>query len=223
MDELIRNIAIYALPIIFAITLHEAAHAYAARYFGDDTAYAAGRMSINPLKHIDPFGTILLPLALYLSVGFVFGYAKPVPVDFARLNNPRRDSAWVALAGPGANIVMTLMWMALGYALVQFGVTGPIPHRMVLAGIFANLGMCAFNLLPLPPLDGSRVVMSALPNRLANRFARLEPYGIFILLLLLVLSHFGFPNIFSFLMKPVLALGLFLLHLIQSPLSLFVK
>lgn len=223
MDELIRNIAIYALPIIFAITLHEAAHAYAARYFGDDTAYAAGRMSINPIKHIDPFGTVLMPLALYLSVGFAFGYAKPVPVDFARLNNPRRDSAWVALAGPGANVAMTLMWMALGYALVQFGVTVRALHQMVLGGIFANLGMCAFNLLPLPPLDGSRVVMSALPGKLANKFARLEPYGIFLLLGLLLLSHSRFPHLLDFLVKPLLALGLYLLHLIDSPLSLLVK
>ncbi|HEX9173624.1 MAG TPA: site-2 protease family protein [Telluria sp.] len=223
MDELIRNIAVYALPVLFAITLHEAAHAYAARFFGDNTAYAAGRMSLNPLKHVDPFGTILMPLALYLTTGFVFGYAKPVPVDFARLNNPKRDMAWVALAGPGANFVMALMWLVFGYLLAIFHVTELFPHKVALAGLFANLLMFAFNLLPLPPLDGSRVVMSLLPNRLAYKYARLEPYGIFILLGLLVLSRYGFPNLLGFWISPVMAFGDYVLRLIASPLSLFVN
>ena len=223
MDELIRNIAVYALPVLFAITLHEAAHAYAARYFGDNTAYAAGRMSLNPLKHVDPFGTILMPLALYLSTGFVFGYAKPVPVDFARLKNPKRDMAWVALAGPGANFLMALMWLVFGYALVIFGVGEMFPHKVAQAGILANLLMFAFNLLPLPPLDGSRVVMSALPGKLAYKYARLEPYGIFILLGLLVLSRFGLPNLLGFWVYPLMKIGDYALHLIASPLSFFVK
>jgi Zn-dependent protease len=129
MDELIRNIAVYALPVLFAITLHEAAHAYAAKFFGDNTAYAAGRMSLNPINHIDPFGTILIPVLLYLSTGFVFGYAKPVPIDFSRLRNPKRDMAWVALAGPGANFLMALLWLIFAAMLVFFDVNEPFPHK----------------------------------------------------------------------------------------------
>jgi Zn-dependent protease len=217
MDELIRNIAVYALPVLFAITLHEAAHAYAARYFGDNTAYAAGRMSLNPIKHIDPFGTILIPLALYLTTGFVFGYAKPVPVDFARLKNPKRDMAWVALAGPGANFVMALMWLVFGAMLVLFGINEEFPHKMAQAGVLANLLMFAFNLLPIPPLDGSRVVISLLPNAIAYKYARLEPYGFFIVLALL------YMNLLGFWVGPVMAVARFALGLIASPLNLLLS
>jgi Zn-dependent protease len=217
MDELIRNIAVYALPVLFAITLHEAAHAYAARYFGDNTAYAAGRMSLNPIKHIDPFGTILIPLALYLTTGFVFGYAKPVPVDFARLKNPKRDMAWVALAGPGANFVMALMWLVFGAMLVLFGINEEFPHKVAQAGVLANLLMFAFNLLPIPPLDGSRVVISLLPNAIAYKYARLEPYGFFIVLALL------YMNLLGFWVGPVMAVARFALGLIASPLNLLVS
>jgi Zn-dependent protease len=212
--ELIRNIAVYALPVLFAITLHEAAHAYVARYFGDNTAYAAGRMTLNPLVHIDIVGTIVIPIALYLTTGFVFGYAKPVPIDFGRLRNPKRDMAWVALAGPGANFVMALMWLILAVLLVAFNVNEEFPHKVAQAGLFTNLLMFAFNLLPIPPLDGGRVLTSVLPNRLAYKFARIEPYGFFIVLALI------FMNLLAFWVMPVMTLGRVLLQLIASPLTL---
>ncbi|MCA1854794.1 site-2 protease family protein [Massilia oculi] len=212
--ELIRNIAVYALPVLFAITLHEAAHAYVARYFGDNTAYAAGRMTLNPLVHIDVFGTIVIPIALYLTTGFVFGYAKPVPVDFARLRNPKRDMAWVALAGPAANFIMAFLWLVLAVLLVAFGVDEAFPHKVAQAGLIANLLMFAFNLLPIPPLDGGRVLTSLLPNTLAYKFARIEPYGFFIVLGLI------FFNLLAFWVMPVMGLGRMLLQLIASPLTL---
>lgn len=212
--ELIRNIAVYALPVLFAITLHEAAHAYVARYFGDNTAYAAGRMTLNPLVHVDIFGTIVIPIALYLTTGFVFGYAKPVPVDFNRLRNPKRDMAWVALAGPGANFIMALMWLILALLLVAFGVGEEFLHKVAQAGVFANLLMFAFNLLPIPPLDGGRVLTSMLPNTLAYKFARIEPYGFFIVLGLI------FFNLLAFWVWPVMNLGHMLVELIASPIRL---
>ena len=214
MDELIRNIAVYALPVLFAITLHEAAHAYVARYFGDNTAYAAGRMTLNPLVHIDIFGTIVIPIALYLTTGFVFGYAKPVPVDFSRLRNPKRDMAWVALAGPAANFIMAFLWLILAVLLVAFNVNEDFPHKVAQAGLFSNLLMFAFNLLPIPPLDGGRVLTSMLPNTLAYKFARIEPYGFFIVLGLI------FFNLLAFWVMPVMTLGRVLLQLIASPLTL---
>ena len=217
MDETIRNIAVYALPVLFAITLHEAAHAYVARFFGDNTAYAAGRMTLNPLVHIDIFGTIAIPLALYLTTGFVFGYAKPVPVDFGRLRNPKRDMAWVALAGPGANFIMALGWLILGILLVAFGVQEAFPHKVAQAGIIANLLMFAFNLLPIPPLDGGRVLTSLLPNRLAYQFARIEPYGFYIVLALL------FFNLLSFWVMPVMQLGRILIQLFATPFSMLLR
>jgi len=217
MDETIRNIAVYALPVLFAITLHEAAHAYVARFFGDNTAYAAGRMTLNPLVHIDIFGTIVIPLALYLTTGFVFGYAKPVPVDFGRLRNPKRDMAWVALAGPGANFIMALGWLILGILLVAFGVQEAFPHKVAQAGIIANLLMFAFNLLPIPPLDGGRVLTSLLPNRLAYQFARIEPYGFYIVLALL------FFNLLSFWVMPVMQLGRILIQLFATPFSMLLR
>jgi Zn-dependent protease len=214
MDEIIRNIAVYALPVLFAITLHEAAHAYAARYFGDNTAYAQGRMTLNPLSHVDLFGTIIIPIALYLTSGFVFGYAKPVPVQFGNLRNPKRDMAWVALAGPLANFIMALLWLILAVVLVAMNVGEEFPHKVAQAGIVTNLLIFAFNLFPLPPLDGGRVVTSMLPHRLAFRFAKIEPYGFFILLALL------YFNVLSFWVQPVMWLGGQAVKLIASPITM---
>ena len=184
MNDLIQTVAVYVLPVIFAITLHEAAHAYAARYFGDNTAYAAGRMTLNPIVHIDPVGTILVPILLYFSTGgaFLFGYAKPVPVDFGRLRNPKRNMRWVAFAGPASNLLMGFIWAMLGILLSAFNVTEPFFYEMVKAGVMVNLVVFAFNLFPIPPLDGGRVMYSLLPEKIANQYAKLEPYGFFIVL-----------------------------------------
>lgn len=190
----IQTIAVYALPVLFAITLHEAAHAYAAKYFGDNTAFREGRMSLNPVKHIDLFGTIIIPILLYIATDgkFVFGYAKPVPVDFSALRNPKKQMAWVALAGPAANFVMALGWMVLSLLLGAAGVEEDFFLRMVGAGILTNILMFAFNLVPIPPLDGGRIVTSLLPNRLAYRFAQIEPYGFFIVLALIYFKILNF-------------------------------
>jgi Zn-dependent protease len=214
MDEIIRNIAVYALPVLFAITLHEAAHAYAARYFGDNTAYAQGRMTLNPLSHIDVFGTIVIPVLLYVTSGFVFGYAKPVPVQFGNLRNPKRDMAWVALAGPLANFIMALLWLIFAIVLVATNVGEEFPHKVAQAGIVTNLLIFAFNLFPLPPLDGGRVVTSMLPHRLAFKFAKIEPYGFFILLALL------YFNVLAFWVQPVMWLGGQAVKLIASPITM---
>ena len=211
MDEIIRNIAVYALPVLFAITLHEAAHAYAARHFGDNTAYAQGRMTLNPLVHVDLFGTIIIPIALYVTSGFVFGYAKPVPVQFGNLRNPKRDMAWVALAGPLANFVMAVMWLVFAVLLNALDVSEEFPHAVARAGLVTNLLIFAFNLFPLPPLDGGRVVTSMLPHRLAFQFAKIEPYGFFILLALL------YFNVLAFWVQPVMWLGAQLVQLVATP------
>jgi Zn-dependent protease len=217
MDETIRNIAVYALPVIFAITLHEAAHAYVAKYFGDTTAFAAGRMTLNPLVHIDLFGTIIIPTALYLTTGFVFGYAKPVPIDFNRLRNPKRDMAWVALAGPGANFIMALMWLIFAILLTFFKVDEVFPHRVAHAGVLANVLMFAFNLIPIPPLDGGRIVTSLLPNKLAYKFAQIEPYGFFIVLALL------YFQILNFWVGPMMLLANGALNVLATPLTFLIR
>ncbi|MBA5607842.1 site-2 protease family protein [Duganella sp. FT3S] len=210
-----QTILVYALPVLFAITLHEAAHAYAARYFGDSTAYLAGRMSMNPLKHIDLLGTIIIPIMLYLATDgkFVFGYAKPVPVDFSALRNPKKQMAWVALAGPAANFVMALGWMILSYLEMGAGVTEPFFVRMAQAGILTNILMFAFNLVPIPPLDGGRILTSALPHAMAYKFARIEPYGFYIVLALI------YFKILNFFVVPLAMLTEFVLHTLLTPLS----
>ncbi|MFC5548146.1 site-2 protease family protein [Massilia aerilata] len=213
MDEQIRNLAVYALPVLFAITMHNAAQAYAAKYFGDMTAFAAGRVTTNPLAHIDPFGTVILPALLYLTTGFAFGYAKPLPIDYGRLRKPKRDMAFVALAGTAANFGMALLWLLLGMFLDYFGVTEPFPNRVAQAGVLTNLVLLAFNLLPIPPMDGGRVLFSLLPNKLAYKFARIEPYGFFILLGLMLLKLLPYWVI------PVIAVAQLLLQVIVYPLS----
>ncbi len=195
MESLIQLVAIAALPVIFAITLHEAAHGYAARHFGDPTAWQAGRISLNPLRHIDLFGTILLPLGILLlsSGGMLFGYAKPVPVDFGRLRQPKRDMLWVAAAGPASNLAMALFWAALlklAWELPSNLYTLPL-SEMSKIGISVNLVLLVLNLLPLPPLDGGRIAVSLLPGRLAWQFSRIEPFGFPILILLLLTGILG--------------------------------
>ncbi|MEG2049764.1 MAG: site-2 protease family protein, partial [Comamonas sp.] len=177
--QLIQTVLIYALPVLFAITIHEAAHGYAARHFGDNTAAMMGRITLNPIKHIDPIGTILMPLMLYFATSgaFLFGYAKPVPVRFDQLRNPKRDMIWVALAGPASNFVQAIFWALVLVMLVALGQNERFFLEMCRAGITVNLVMWAFNLFPLPPLDGGRILVGLLPWKQAQAVARVEPYG----------------------------------------------
>jgi Zn-dependent protease len=174
--------------VIFAITLHEAAHGYAAKYFGDRTAYMMGRVTLNPFSHIHWVGTILLPLLLYFSTSgaLIFGYAKPVPVNFGNLKNPKRDMVWVALAGPGVNLIQAIVWALLYVVYTDFGVTEKFFFAMCKAGVLSNVVMFAFNLFPLPPLDGGRIVVGLLPLKQAYQFSRIEPYGFFIVMALVL-------------------------------------
>ena len=193
LSTLLTNIVIAAPPVIFAITLHEAAHGYVARHFGDPTAWLAGRISLNPLRHIDPVGTLLVPGLIlatsYFAAGsaMLFGWAKPVPVDFGRLRHPKREMLWVALAGPAVNLLMALVWTGLLKLLMLMPLmeySRPLAE-MSLTGIEVNLVLMVLNLLPLPPLDGGRVAVSLLPHPLAWKFAQLERWGFPILLLLM--------------------------------------
>jgi Zn-dependent protease len=195
MEHTIRLIALYAIPGIFAITLHEAAHGYAARHFGDPTADQAGRITLNPIRHIDLMGTIVIPvLILIASQGkYAFGWAKPVPVNFGRLRNPKRDMLWVAAAGPGANLLMAILWAFVIKAMQGVPVnyfTEPV-LLMARGGIIVNAVLMVLNLLPLPPLDGGRIAVSLLPHRLAYRFAKVEPFGMIILVVLMLLGVLG--------------------------------
>ncbi len=197
--SLIQKIAVFAIPVIFAITLHEAAHGYVARFFGDMMAAAAGRITVNPLKHIDPIGTIVVPLVILISSkllgggAILFGWAKPVPVNFSQLRRPKQDMLWVAAAGPGINFVMAVFWalmIQIGHALGSSFASAPL-MLMGAAGVFINVILMALNLIPLPPLDGGRIAVSLLPYRAAVQYARLEPYGLFILLGLLFTGILG--------------------------------
>jgi Zn-dependent protease len=191
--NLIQKITVFALPLIFAITLHEAAHAYAARHFGDSTAYMLGRMTLNPIKHIDPIWTIVVPLLTLLLSPFVFGAAKPVPVNFGALRNPKRDMIWVAAAGPAANLAMMLGWAAAGKLLTLAPASAPIVFLLLMAkaGIFVNALLMVFNLFPLLPLDGGRMLAGVLPGRISYLFSRTEPYGMFILIALILTGVMG--------------------------------
>lgn len=189
----IQTIVIYALPVIFAITLHEAAHGYVAKHFGDSTAYMLGRVSLNPVRHIDLVGTIIVPIVTLLLGGILFGWAKPVPVNFGQLRRPKQDMLWVAIAGPAANLAMAVFWALIIKAstlVPETYFTLPLV-RMGQAGVMINVVLMVLNLLPLPPLDGGRVAVSLLPNPLAYRFSRIEPYGLIILVILFVTHILG--------------------------------
>ncbi len=194
MDNLILSLAINALPVIFAITLHEAAHGYVARHFGDPTAWQAGRISLNPLRHVDPVGTLLVPAMLLLisQGGLLFGWAKPVPVDFGRLRRPKQDMLWVAAAGPGVNLLMALGWAAFIKLILLTASPGNTAAalwvQMGVAGVSINVVLMLLNLLPIPPLDGGRIMVSLLPHPWAWKFSRIEPYG-FVILLALLFTH----------------------------------
>jgi Zn-dependent protease len=206
MDNVILTLVVYALPVIFAITLHEAAHGYAARHFGDMTAANLGRISLNPARHIDPVGTLLVPVLILavsnvtMGQGILFGWAKPVPVNFSRCRNPRQDMLWIAGAGPGANLLMALAW---GLALKASLLFPEMPFAKALAemgraGLLVNASLMLLNLLPILPLDGGRMLVSVLPQRLAWSFARLEPYGLWIILILLA------THILDVLLRPLM-------------------
>ncbi len=210
INQLIQTIAIYALPVLFAITLHEAAHGYVARHFGDMTAFAQRRISLNPLRHLDPVGTILVPLVILLVSGgrFLFGWAKPVPVNYSALRKPKQHMAWVAAAGPFANFAMALGWALLlkaGMLLPEGSYSEPFV-RMSEAGVRVNLIFMFLNLLPILPLDGGRILASLLPNRVSWQYSRLEPWGIPLLLVLLV------TNMLDAVLGPLLSVSESLIH-----------
>lgn len=218
--NLIQTVAIYALPVLFAITVHEAAHGYVARHFGDNTAWMLGRVTLNPLKHIDPVGTILMPLVLYFATSgaFLFGYAKPVPVQFGKLRNPQRDMVWVALAGPGANLAQALLWGIALYLLQGAGISEPFFIKMCQAGILVNVVMLVFNLFPLPPLDGGRVLVGLLPRKQAMLVSRVEPWGFFIVMALVIAGV-----ITNLWMRPLMTLTYALLEIVLTPLAMLVQ
>ena len=220
MNDLIQTVLIYALPVIFAITLHEAAHGYAALRLGDNTAFMMGRVTLNPVPHIDLVGTLLLPLLLYFSTSgaFLFGYAKPVPVRFDQLRNPKRDMVWVALAGPGANLLQAFLWGIALYGLAGSGVEERFFLEMCKAGMLTNVVMFAFNLFPLPPLDGGRIVVGLLPWRQAVLFSRVEPFGFFIVMALVITGVVS-----TLWMQPIMGVTFDLLKLTLSPLSFLLR
>ena len=215
ISNLIQTVLIYALPVLFAITVHEAAHGYAARYFGDNTAWMLGRVTLNPVKHIDPIGTIVMPLLLYFAThgNFLFGYAKPVPVNFGRLRNPKRDMVWVALAGPASNFAQALVWGLLFVLLQDAGIQERFFLLMAQAGIAVNLVMW-FNLFPLPPLDGGRIFVGLLPMKQAQAVSRIEPMGFFIVMGLVIMGVVG-----DVWMSPLMSAGYAVINFVLSPLA----
>ncbi|OLC68854.1 MAG: site-2 protease family protein [Betaproteobacteria bacterium 13_1_40CM_4_64_4] len=215
MELSLATIVLWAVPVVLAITLHEAAHGYVARRFGDQTAYMLGRVTLNPLKHIDPIGTIAVPgFLIALSVltrapFFIFGWAKPVPVNFGNLRHPKRDMFWVAGAGPFANFLMAIGWAILLMAAAPGGmIDSDGLFEMAKAGIDVNLVLMALNLLPIPPLDGGRIALSLLPGPLAYRYSRLEPYGFMVVIVLLV------TGVLNYLMLPIMRAGEYAIRLL---------
>jgi Zn-dependent protease len=202
--------------VLFAITVHEAAHGYAARHFGDNTAWVLGRVTLNPIKHVDLMGTILIPLLLYFATSgaFLFGYAKPVPVNFGALRNPKRDMVWVALAGPAVNLLQALVWGIIFYLLIGAGVTEPFFLKMCKGGILVNVVMFVFNLFPLPPLDGGRILVGLLPHQQSVLVSRIEPWGFFIVMALVVAGVVS-----TYWLLPLMGLTYDLLDLVLSPLA----
>jgi len=220
LEQIIQTIAIYAIPVIFAITLHEAAHGYAAKIFGDNTAYMLGRVTLNPLKHIDPMGTIVVPLLLYFATAgtFLFGYAKPVPVRFGHLKHPKKDMVWVALAGPGSNLIQAILWALVYLLLLKLNVSERFFIEMCQAGVLVNVVMFAFNLFPLPPLDGGRILVGLLPWKQAAALSRIEPWGFYIVLGLLLTDIIS-----RFWMHPVMSATYWLLDTILIPIRLILQ
>jgi Zn-dependent protease len=218
--DTLQTVLIYALPVLFAITVHEAAHGYVARYLGDNTAYAMGRVTLNPFKHIDLIGTVLMPLMLYFATSgaFVFGYAKPVPVNFGQLRHPKRDMVWVALAGPASNFIQAIFWAIAFTLLVGAGVNERFFLEMCKGGVLVNLVMWAFNLFPLPPLDGGRVLVGLLPRHLAYSVSRIEPWGFFIVLALVLVGVVG-----TYWLLPLMKLGYVSLDLLLTPLTVLFR
>jgi len=217
IQNLIQTVLIYALPVLFAIAVHEAAHGYAARHFGDNTAYMLGRITLNPIKHIDPVGTILMPIMLYFATSgaFLFGYAKPVPVNFGHLRNPKRDMVWVALAGPASNFIQAIVWAVVMITLVGTGVEERFFLEMARAGVLVNLVMWAFNLFPVPPLDGGRILVGLLPWRQAQMVSRLEPYGFFIVMGLVIFGVVG-----TIWLRPLMSFGYTVINFLITPLRM---
>jgi Zn-dependent protease len=218
--ELIQTILIYALPVVFAITLHEAAHGYVAHLRGDNTAWMMGRVTLNPMPHIDPMGTLVMPIVLFLATGgnFLFGYARPVPVNFSRLHHPKRDMVWVALAGPAVNFIQAFMWAFVMYGLIAAGVQERYFIEVCKAGVKVNAVMFAFNLFPLPPLDGGRILVGLLPWKQAVWLSRVEPYGFYIVMALVLLKVVD-----TLWMTPIMTLTFELLSLMLSPFEFLLK
>ena len=218
--NLIQTLLIYALPVLFAITLHEAAHGYVAHRLGDNTAWMMGRVTLNPMPHIDPVGTVLMPLMLYVATGgsFLFGYARPVPVRFGQLAHPKRDMVWVALAGPLSNLLQAVLWGVVFYSLHALDVEERFFIEMCKAGLQVNVVMFAFNLFPLPPLDGGRVLVGLLPMRQAIWVSRIEPWGFYIVMALVVL---GIIN--ALWMHPIMDLTFDFINLVLTPLKLLLN
>jgi len=219
-NELVQTVSTHAIPVLLAITLHEGAHGYAARELGDDTAWQMGRVTLNPFPHIDLMGTVIMPLILFFATSgqFLFGYAKPVPVDFSRLRHPKRDMVWVALAGPAANLFQAFAWAVLIYLLSGMGSEERFFLDMAQAGVLVNLVMFAFNLFPLPPLDGGRILVGLLPMRMALGFASIERYGFFIVMGLVLM---GAVN--TFWMRPIMQATTQAIQWALEPLASFLQ